>query len=140
DLDVRWASRRRGRGRPQRRHHRRGEARRAVSGKRRLPARRGRSLMRHPGGGDVRGKGLFAGRELGRDRATKGAGPAARIKGNGAFGGRSGVIGGRWGGGRSLGSTIVLSPPLVITRPEIDRIVAVLDKAIEEMGARLGEA
>ncbi len=33
---------------------------------------------------------------------------------------------------------VSLSPPLVITRPEIDRVVAVLDKAIEEMGSQLG--
>jgi len=32
----------------------------------------------------------------------------------------------------------VLSPPLIITRPEIDRVVAVLDKAIAEMGSLLG--
>ena len=96
--------------------------------------------MRHPWVGDVRGKGLFAGVELVRDRATKVAVPAARIKGIVDFARRNGVIVGRSGGGRYLGSTIVLSPPLVITRPEIDRIVAVLDKAIEEMGARLGEA
>ena len=37
-----------------------------------------------------------------------------------------------------LGSTIVMSPPLVITRPEIDRVVAVLDGAIAELGQQLG--
>jgi len=41
---------------------------------------------------------------------------------------------GRSGGGRHLGNTIQLSPPLVITRPEIDRVVAVLDEAIAQLG------
>ena len=86
----------------------------------------------------VRGKGLFAGIELVRDRRTKEAMPADRIKGVVDFARRNGVIVGRSGGGRHLGSTIVLSPPLVITRAEIDRVVAVLDKAIQEMGGQLG--
>ena len=97
-----------------------------------------RSLLRHPWVGDVRGKGLFAGVELVRDRRTKEAIPGDRVKGVVDFARRNGVIVGRSGGGRRLGSTIVLSPPLVITRAEIDRVVAVLDKAIEEMGGQLG--
>jgi adenosylmethionine-8-amino-7-oxononanoate aminotransferase len=34
-------------------------------------------------------------------------------------------------------TTIVLSPPLVIARAEIDRVVAVLDGAITELGRTL---
>jgi taurine-pyruvate aminotransferase len=97
-----------------------------------------RTLLKHPWVGDVRGKGLFAGVELVRDRRTKEAMPADRIKGLVDFARRNGVIVGRSGGGRHLGSTIVLSPPLVITRAEIDRVVAVLDKAIAEMGGLFG--
>jgi len=97
-----------------------------------------RTLARHPWVGDVRGKGLLAGVELVRDRATKEAIPPERVKGVVDFARRNGVIVGRSGGGRHLGSTIVLSPPLIITRPEIDRVVAVLDKAIAEMGSLLG--
>src|SRR5262249_31408394 len=96
-----------------------------------------RTLLKHPWAGDVRGKGLFAGVELVRDRRTKEAIPADRIKGIVDFARKNGVIV-RSGGGRHLGSTIVLSPPLVITRAEIDRVVAVLDKAIAEMGGLLG--
>jgi taurine-pyruvate aminotransferase len=96
--------------------------------------------MRHPWVGDVRGKGLFAGVELVRDRASKEAIGAEGVKSVVDFARRSGVIVGRSGGGRHLGSTIVLSPPLIITRPEIDRIVDVLDKAIAEMGSRLPPA
>jgi 4-aminobutyrate aminotransferase-like enzyme len=56
------------------------------------------------------------------------------------FARRNGVIVGRSGGGRHLGSTITLSPPLVITRAEIDRVVTVLDGAITELGAALGSS
>jgi taurine-pyruvate aminotransferase len=93
-----------------------------------------RTLARHPSVGDVRGKGLLAGVELVKDRATKEAWPGDRVKALIDFARRNGVIVGRSGGGRHLGSTIVLSPPLVITRAEIDRIVAVLDKAVGELG------
>jgi adenosylmethionine-8-amino-7-oxononanoate aminotransferase len=64
--------------------------------------------------------------------------PADCIKSMVDFAPRNGVIVGRSGGGRHLGNTIVLSPPLVITRPEIDRIVAVLDHAVVEAGKALG--
>ena len=96
-----------------------------------------RTLLRHPWVGDVRGKGLFAGVELVKDRRSKEAIPADRIKALVDFARKNGVIVGRSGGGRHLGSTIVMSPPLVITRPEIDRVVAVLDRAIEAMGKEL---
>ena len=42
----------------------------------------------------------------------------------------NGVIVGRGGGGRRYGNTITLSPPLVITRAECDRIVETLDRAL----------
>jgi adenosylmethionine-8-amino-7-oxononanoate aminotransferase len=64
--------------------------------------------------------------------------PADCIKGIVDGARRNGVIVGRSGGGRHLGNTIVLAPPLVITRPEIDRIVAGLDHAIAEAGKALG--
>src|SRR5262245_30958967 len=97
-----------------------------------------RTLLKHPWVGDVRGKGLLAGIELVRDRATKAIVPPEGIKGVVDFARRHGVIVGRSGGGRHLGSTIVMSPPLVITRAEIDRVVAALDAAIAELGKELG--
>jgi adenosylmethionine-8-amino-7-oxononanoate aminotransferase len=96
-----------------------------------------RTLTKHPWVGDVRGKGLLAGIELVKDRQTKEIVSADGIKGVVDFARRHGVIIGRSGGGRHLGNTIVLSPPLVITRSEIDRIVAVLDHAIEAAGQTL---
>jgi adenosylmethionine-8-amino-7-oxononanoate aminotransferase len=49
-----------------------------------------------------------------------------------------GVIVGRSAGGRYLGNTITLAPPLVLTRKEVDRIVSVLDQGIGEVGRTLG--
>src|SRR5258705_418014 len=51
-----------------------------------------RTLLKHPWVGDVRGKGLFAGIELVRDRRTKEAMPADKIKGVVDFARRNGVI------------------------------------------------
>jgi taurine-pyruvate aminotransferase len=99
-----------------------------------------RTLLKHPWVGDVRGKGLLAGVELVRDRATKAIVGPDGIKSVVDFARRHGVIVGRSGGGRHLGSAIVLSPPLVITRAEIDRVVAVLDAAIAELGKQLGQS
>ena len=36
-------------------------------------------------------------------------------------------------GGAATGQSIILAPPLVLTRPEIDRIVTVLDQTIPEV-------
>lgn len=98
-----------------------------------------RTLLRHPWVGDVRGKGLFAGVELVRDRATKAIVSPDQMKRVVDFARSRGVIVGRSGGGRHLGNTISMAPPLVITRPEIDRVVAVLDEAIADLGKSLGD-
>ena len=93
-----------------------------------------KTLYRHPWVGDVRGKGLLAGVELVKDKQTKEPLPADRIKSVVDYCRRNGVIVGRSGGGRHLGNTIQMSPPLIITRSEIDQVVAVLDKAIDALG------
>jgi taurine-pyruvate aminotransferase len=92
-----------------------------------------RTLTRHKWVGDVRGKGLYAGVELVTDRASKAVMPQAQIKRITERCQELGVIVGRSGGGRHLGNTLVLAPPLVLTRPEIDRIVSVLDRVIPEI-------
>jgi len=89
-----------------------------------------RGLMRHAVVGDVRGKGLLAGVELVKDRATKEPVGAEQITAVADFCRDNGVLVGRGGGGRRYGNTITLSPPLVITRAECDRIVATLDRAL----------
>ena len=81
----------------------------------------------------MRGKGLLIGIELVKDRASKEpVGPEA-ITAVVDFCRDNGVIVGRAGGGRRYGNTIMLSPPLVITRAECDRIVDTLDRALASL-------
>jgi taurine-pyruvate aminotransferase len=86
--------------------------------------------MRHKLVGDIRGKGLLAGVELVKDRATKEQLDAAQLTAVVDFCRERGVLVGRGGGGRRHGTTITLCPPLVITRAECDRIVDTLDRAL----------
>jgi taurine-pyruvate aminotransferase len=87
-------------------------------------------LMRHEIVGDARGKGLLLGVELVKDRTTKEPVDAAKITAVVDFCRANGVLVGRGGGGRRYGNTITLSPPLVITRGECDRIIETLDRAL----------
>ncbi len=89
-----------------------------------------RGLMRHQVVGDVRGKGLLLGVELVKDRTTKEPVGAEQLAAVIDYCRDNGVLVGRGGGGRHFGSTITLSPPLVITRAECDRIVETLDRAL----------
>jgi adenosylmethionine-8-amino-7-oxononanoate aminotransferase len=98
------------------------------------------TLSRHPWVGDVRGKGLLAGVELVRDRKTKEIMPAPQMQALVDYCLAHGVIVGRSAGGRYLGNTITLAPPLVLTRREVDRIVSVLDQGIGEVGRTLSAA
>ena len=98
------------------------------------------SLARHPWVGDVRGKGLLAGIELVRDRKTKEIMPAPQMQALVDYCLARGVIVGRSSGGRALGNTIVLAPPLVLTTREVDRIASVLDEGIGEIGRSLSAA
>jgi taurine---2-oxoglutarate transaminase len=93
-----------------------------------------RSLMeRHPAIGDVRGKGLFVGLELVRDRRTKEpfvdpnrktAMPSAKDR----------VLARAWNDGVYVmpghGGTIILAPPLMVTREQIDEGLGVIDGAL----------
>jgi adenosylmethionine-8-amino-7-oxononanoate aminotransferase len=89
-----------------------------------------RSLTRHQIVGDVRGKGLLLGLELVKDRNTKEPLGPPQITSIVDFCRDDGLLVGRGGGGRRYGNTITLSPPLVITRAECDRIVDTLDRAL----------
>jgi taurine-pyruvate aminotransferase len=88
------------------------------------------TLRRHRWVGDVRGKGLLAGVELVTDRETKQIMPAPQMQALLDFCLARGVIVGRSANGRFGSNTVVMAPPLVITRPEIDRLVQVLDEGI----------
>ena len=94
-------------------------------------------LFRHGITGDIRGKGLLIGIELVADRASKVQLDGGLIGGVVEFCKKHGVIVGRSGGGARHSNTIVLSPPLVITRSECDTLIEVLDKALAEAEAKL---
>ena len=85
-------------------------------------------LADHPIVGEVRGAGLIAGIELVADRASRDAFPASA--GMGAYcSGRCeahGLL------ARNLGDTIALCPPLIITREQVDEVLATLRRAIDE--------
>jgi adenosylmethionine-8-amino-7-oxononanoate aminotransferase len=85
--------------------------------------------------GDVRGKGLLIGIELVQDRTTKQQVTPQQLTSVVDFCRDNGVIVGRSGGGPRHSNTITLSPPLVITRGECDRLAEVLDKAIARLDA-----
>ncbi len=89
-----------------------------------------RTLGRHSIVGDVRGKGLLQAVELVKDRSTKEAVDASVVTTVVDFCRDNGVIVGRGGGAWRSGNVIVLSPPLVITRGECDRLVDTLDRAL----------
>ncbi len=90
--------------------------------------------QKHPVIGDVRGKGLFVGAELVKDRKTKepvdesvAAGIAAHCMKNGVMIGRT---------NRSFAdfnNTLCLSPALICTKGDLDEIVGAIDNAITEL-------
>ncbi len=88
------------------------------------------ALFKHGICGDVRGKGLLIGIELVTDRGSKVQLDGALVQGVVDFCKANGVIVGRSGGGSRHSNTVVLSPPLVITKSECDTLIEVLDKAL----------
>ena len=88
------------------------------------------ALFKHGICGDIRGKGLLIGVELVTDRESKVQLEGALVQGVVEFCKANGVIVGRAGGGVRHSNTIVLSPPLVITRSECDTLIEVLDRAL----------
>ena len=94
-------------------------------------------LYRHEIVGDVRGKGLLIGIELVTDRASKTQLESGLVGGVLEFCKQRGVIVGRSGGGARHSNTVVLSPPLVITRSECDTLVEVLDQAIADAATKV---
>jgi adenosylmethionine-8-amino-7-oxononanoate aminotransferase len=96
--------------------------------------RRLEELRSHETVGDVRGLGLVAGIELVRDRVTKESfdsshGVARRVWLDAL---EQGVI------VRPLpGDVLAMSPPFVISKEQIDRIVQVLDRAIARVAKEL---
>ena len=84
--------------------------------------------------GDVRGKGLFAGFELVKDRITKEPVDEAIVIALGAHCMQNGVIIGRTNRSfKEFNNTVCLSPALIATRADIDAIVNALDNAMAEI-------
>jgi adenosylmethionine-8-amino-7-oxononanoate aminotransferase len=96
-----------------------------------------KTLLKHPVVGDVRGKGLLLGLELVKDKKTKEQVSSAHVGAMVGFCRKQGVIIGRSGGGSRHSNTLTFSPPLVITRSEIDRIIDVLDRGLTELGPQM---
>ena len=101
------------------------------------------SLRAHPIVGDVRGLGFFTGIEFVQDKATKapfefeGFSKVSNMVVRKAF--ENGLI--VYPGGGTVdghkGDHILVAPPLITTRGEIDRIIQLLDAAISEVEAEL---
>ena len=104
----------------------------------------GKALGSHPHVGDIRGRGFFWGVELVEDRATKRTFEAslklhARIKAEAMQRGLMVYpMGGTIDGER--GDHVLLAPPFIATRAELDEIVARLASAIDSGTAALKRA
>ncbi len=101
-------------------------------------------LYAHPSVGDIRGKGLLAGIELVRDKATKTPYPAERRVADRLFRlclERGAIIypgGGMVDGVR--GDQFLLCPPFIVTREQIDALVDALDAALTALEAEMNAA
>ena len=106
--------------------------------------KRGRYLMakmmelqeKHPSVGQVRGKGLFCGMEIVKNRETKEPIHEALMEPPRPANAKARVLAKALEGGvyimAGAASVIVLTPPLTITEEDIDFGMSVLDKALEE--------
>jgi taurine-pyruvate aminotransferase len=91
-------------------------------------------MEKHAVIGDVRGKGLFCGAELVADRATKEPLPEKQVAAVVAAAMARGVqIGMTNRSLPGLNNTLTLSPALVVTADEIDRITDAIDGALTEV-------
>jgi taurine-pyruvate aminotransferase len=91
-------------------------------------------MDKHAVVGDVRGKGLFLGAELVKDRDTKEAADEKLVAAVCANCMEQGVIIGMTN--RSLpglNNTLCLSPALISTNDDIDQIVGAIDKALGDV-------
>lgn len=98
-------------------------------------------MERHPMIGDVRGLGLLLGIELARDRATKEPfprewqvarrlGAATLARGLVSYPGTGTADGVR-------GDHVLYAPPLTITPPQVDELIAILDASLAAVAAEL---
>lgn len=84
--------------------------------------------------GDVRGKGLFVGFEMVKDRVTKEPVDESLVIAIGGHCMKNGVIIGRTNRSfKEYNNTICLSPALIATQADIDAIVDAIDNALAEL-------
>jgi len=98
----------------------------------------------HPYIGDIRGRGLFIGLEIVKDKATKSAfDPAEKINGkikskaqeNGlCIYAMGGTIDGR------NGDHLMFAPPFIITQAHVSEMVEILDKSVKQIFANISKA
>jgi adenosylmethionine-8-amino-7-oxononanoate aminotransferase len=93
------------------------------------------AIGQHPNVGEIRGKGLFIGIELVRDRATKESLDDKELLG--WLSDRMLAQGLICRADDRLDSVIQLSPPLTIDRADLDRICRILTDTLDELQARL---
>ena len=96
-------------------------------------------MAKHPIIGDVRGKGLFAGIEIVKYRATKE--PIAEAVANAMVGAakQAGVLIGKTSRSfREFNNTLTLCPALIATEADIDEIVDGIDKAFTTVEQKFG--
>ena len=90
---------------------------------------------KHPIFGDVRGRGLFYGVEIVRDQQTKDPFPLAshpsEVLQRIAFGKGLIIYGSHYFSDDFYGDHFMVAPPLIITREEIDALIAILDESAE---------
>lgn len=98
-------------------------------------------LYKHPIVGDIRGLGLFAGIEFVQERQTKATfNPKHKINNRitkQAFENGLIVYPGSGGADGINGDHILLSPPFIISKKQIDDLIAVLDRTIAEINLEL---
>lgn len=89
---------------------------------------------KHPVIGQVRGKGLFVGMELVKDRDTKEPVDESLVMALAAHCQSNGVMIGRTNRSfRDFNNTVALSPALIATKRDVDEIVSALDNAMTEL-------
>lgn len=89
-------------------------------------------LADHPNVGEVRGKGLLLGIELVEDKVTKVPLDPARVSQIIGICKEKGVLIGKNGNTiPGLANVLVMSPPLILTQAEADRIVETIDSALK---------
>jgi len=100
------------------------------------------SLRSHPIVGDIRGEGLMRGIEFVKDKATnEPLDPALKFWGDlRTHAQNKGLVIESSGGCErgQAGDMMMLAPPFIVTRDEIDDIVSLLDEILTDMEKKIG--